>query len=212
MILVPALMICPVMIPPPVRFIPELWSFGYFGVFYLLGWMLYQNRSYIQRIEPYWKLMLILSIIAYALYYLMLPKVIPLEEELFSKSLRPGLTLMQFFSSILEAYISFYMTFVFLIVGEKYFGGKSKVIRLISDSSYWIYIIHLPLVFFIQFIMTDISISWYLELTLSSAGVAFIGMGTYLLFVRWTPIGWLLNGRKSRKLQASFNSNIIPQD
>lgn len=212
LILVPALIVWPVMIPPPGRFVPELWSFGYFGVFYLLGWMLYQNRTYIKRIEPYWKLMLIISVITYALYYLMLPKVIPLEEELYLKNLRPRLTLMQCVYAILEAYISFYMTFVLLIAGGKYFGGRSSVMRLISDSSYWIYIIHIPVVFFIQFVMLDISFSWYVELMLSSVVIAIIGMATYLLFVRWTPIGWLLNGRKSRKIQASLNSDIIPSD
>jgi peptidoglycan/LPS O-acetylase OafA/YrhL len=74
--------------------------------------------------------------------------------------------------------------------------------RLVADSSYWVYIIHLPVLFWIQFHLLDSDWNIWVQFLVSSFGTLAIGFASYLLLVRWTPIGWLLNGRK-RKIAAS---------
>lgn len=76
---------------------------------------------------------------------------------------------------------------------------ENRTIRYVSDSAYWLYLAHPPLVFVGQVGMKD----WPL-----SASVKFIGLNlvvmalllvSYQLFVRHTPVGWTLNGRRDRK-------------
>lgn len=68
-------------------------------------------------------------------------------------------------------------------------------VRLVSDSSYWIYLMHLPLVFMLQALARDIDARAPWKLTLICVGTVGPLFACYVLLVRPTPIGWLLNGR-----------------
>lgn len=87
---------------------------------------------------------------------------------------------------------------VFAVVGlsMRAFAGHSPVRRYIADSSYWIYIVHLPLVMLAQVWIQDWAWPWWIKLGLVSAGVAAVGLGSYELLVRHTPLGGWLNGRR----------------
>ena len=70
--------------------------------------------------------------------------------------------------------------------------------RYLSDSAYWLHLAHLPLVIVAQ--------SWIRNWDLL-AGVKFVGLTaavtvllliSYPLFVRYTPLGTLLNGKRTR--------------
>jgi peptidoglycan/LPS O-acetylase OafA/YrhL len=71
-------------------------------------------------------------------------------------------------------------------------------VRYLSDSAYWLYLAHLPLVILAQIWIRN----WDLP-----AGVKFVGLTavitvflvvTYQFFVRYTPLGTLLNGKRTR--------------
>lgn len=72
-------------------------------------------------------------------------------------------------------------------------------VRLVSDSSYWIYLTHLPLVFVLQALAegSETRAPWKLLLITAATFVPLFVL--YLLLVRRTPIGWLLNGRKGAR-------------
>ena len=78
----------------------------------------------------------------------------------------------------------------------KFFNKPSKRLRYISDSSYWIYIIHLPLTYFIPAFFHQSKMNVYLKFFVSSILVTAICFFTYHFFVRKTFIGQFLNGRK----------------
>ena len=79
---------------------------------------------------------------------------------------------------------------------------ERRGVRYLSDSTYWLYLAHLPLVIVAQSAIRN----WDLP-----AGVKFVGLTavvtgvllvSYQLFVRYTPIGTLLNGRRERPVRA----------
>ena len=78
----------------------------------------------------------------------------------------------------------------------KFFNKPSKRLRYISDSSYWIYIIHLPLTYFIPAFFHQSEMNVYLKFFVSSILVTAICFFTYHFFVRKTFIVQFLNGRK----------------
>jgi glucan biosynthesis protein C len=88
------------------------------------------------------------------------------------------------------------MTLYCLIVGKQYLNRQSKTFRLIADSSYWVYLLHVPVLLFIQFHLITLDINVWLKLFFSSLAAITFGLVTYIAFVRKTPIGWLLNGKK----------------
>ena len=78
----------------------------------------------------------------------------------------------------------------------RFCSEPSKRLRYISDSSYWIYIIHLPLVFFIPAFFHQSEIHVFLKFIISSILVTEISFFSYQHLVRKTFIGEFLNGKK----------------
>ena len=88
------------------------------------------------------------------------------------------------------------MVMFWLSIFIKFFNKPSKNLRYVSDASYWIYIIHQPLAFFVPAFFHQIKISVYLKFIISSILVTIICLLSYHFFVRRTFIGQFLNGRK----------------
>ena len=86
-------------------------------------------------------------------------------------------------------------------VFKRLFDAPNKVIRYVADSSYWLYLIHLPIVVWLQVAVAELSFHWSLKLMAISLLTVGISLILYDLFVRTTWIGKTLNGsRKARVL------------
>ena len=70
-----------------------------------------------------------------------------------------------------------------------------KRIRLLSDSSYWIYIMHLPVVALTTFFLFRYDLQPEIKFLISCLVTLVIGLITYRYLIRYSPVGWLLNGR-----------------
>ena len=87
---------------------------------------------------------------------------------------------------------------VFGVLGcfVRYFSGSSVIWRYISDSSYWLYLVHLPLVVWLQVEFAHLGLHWTLKLFLINLIAFIILFASYHYCVRSTFIGATLNGRK----------------
>lgn len=181
--------------PAPEQFFPRLWSFGYYGIFFLLGSFMYRDQSLMDKIKPHAIWLLGSSIIMYVFLYRSFPQTLSVQDALLmQKGVEPSIAHLPL--SILEAYISLHMTFVCLVAGKALLDKASTTFRFIADSSYWVYIVHLPVLFAIQYCLLDTEWSWWLAFLVSSFGTIAFGLLSYVVLVRWTPIGWMLNGKK----------------
>lgn len=185
--------------PSPETFIPELWSFGFYGSFFLFGFCLFKNDVFLNKLEAYWKVLLTIGLFAYAGFYVLLPKSVSTEEAMLLSQTKI-ITFSQFLASLLEGIAAVYLTLAILFLGKKFLNHKSRISRYIADSSYWLYLIHLPLLFYIQFILNDMDLNLWIKLAISCSSVFIIGLLSYALLVRWTPIGLMLNGKRKRML------------
>ena len=75
---------------------------------------------------------------------------------------------------------------------------ESRVVRYLSDSSYWLYVAHLPLVIWVQGLVADWDLPAVPKYLLLCGSVTAFLLLTYEYCVRYTPIGTLLNGKKVR--------------
>ncbi len=167
--------------PAPETLKPLLWPFGLYGLFFVIGALLFKHQNLIKQLYPYlpWLLLIGMGSYGYFLYR------VPAME---------GTLLM----AISESITAWYMTLACLIAGHRWLNQHNKTIRYIADSSYWIYITHIPVLFVVQYAFLDLQWKMWLEFFLSTVITFGIGLISYAGLVRWSPIGWLLNGKKSK--------------
>lgn len=87
---------------------------------------------------------------------------------------------------------------VFAVVGLAltFFGGHSPARRYFADASYWIYIVHLPLVMAAQVWVQTLAWPWPVKLALVVGGVLVVSVASYELIIRHSFMGRWLNGRR----------------
>ena len=91
---------------------------------------------------------------------------------------------------------------VFLTIGvfQKLCPRPNAFVRYVADSSYWMYLIHLPVVVWLQVAVAELPLHWSLKLALVSALTVALSLLTYDCFVRSTFVGWVLNGRRRERV------------
>ncbi|GAB3708381.1 acyltransferase family protein [Mariniluteicoccus flavus] len=76
------------------------------------------------------------------------------------------------------------------------FTRENAAIRYLADASYWMYLIHLPLVLVMQVLLADLAWWWPLKAALIIGVPVAVLLASYHLLVRPTWLGAWLNGRK----------------
>jgi peptidoglycan/LPS O-acetylase OafA/YrhL len=87
---------------------------------------------------------------------------------------------------------------MFAVVGLalRFWSGHSALRRYLADASYWIYIVHLPLVMAAQVVVKDWPLVWPVKLAIVVVGVMAACLASYELIVRHGFMGRWLNGRR----------------
>lgn len=199
--LVPALVSVHAPMPAPEMLVPQLWSFGFYGLLFALGWGVFNNPCLLDKLRPYAVFMLLVGVACFGLFYNMLPTSVSMQDAMIQATAPPELSATHITLAILQAYCALHISLALLALGQRFLSTSRPAMRYVADASYWVYIIHLPVIWLIQFWLLDKPWSLLTEFTLSTLGTLTIGLLSYALLVRWTPIGWLLNGRKNRNIK-----------
>ena len=169
----------------------------YFGCF-LIGWAFQHNR---ERFQVYSRLSLSNSVFA-LISISVLIALTPYESQ-------PGYECYLWVKALFcLAYGLTMWTLIPLTLGlcKKLFSSPKAWIGYLSDASYWLYLIHLPLVVALQIAVAELPLHWSVKLAAVCAGTVIIGLGLYEIGVRKTRLGRLLNGRKQPVLAAAVNT------
>ena len=83
-----------------------------------------------------------------------------------------------------------------LTVFIQLFNNPSNILRYISDSSYWIYIVHTIFLSFVPSLFYNIEMNVFLKFFINAFIVTLLCFLSYHFMVRKTFIGKLLNGKK----------------
>jgi glucans biosynthesis protein C len=180
--------------PAPESFLPQWWALLFFGFYFTIGYQLFHHQSMIDQLKPFAAPMLFAGFVAYTVFSWLMQHQNPLHPK-------PMLHVLQ---AILEAYAGFWLTLSCLIYGKKWLNFSNRLLRYIADASYWVYIVHLPVLFAIQYRLLDVAADWQVKFTISALGTLGLAFASYHLFVRNTLIGRLLNGRRETKNPAQL--------
>tara|TARA_R110002096_G_C14625412_1_gene724397 strand:+ start:1456 stop:2661 length:1206 start_codon:yes stop_codon:yes gene_type:complete len=176
-------------------FIPDFNTFLYYIFFYLVGWVLFKSKHLLDTIKQSDWISTILGVILFSVYFFM------------NESLN--------YELIIIIKSTMVWLFIFGITGLfiRYGSNHSSRMRYISDSSYWVYLLHLPLTAIIPALISDWPLPAslkFLFVLISSGIICFV---TYHYLVRATFIGKFLNGRSyTRSIKdIKHETQIIPK-
>jgi len=171
-------------------FIPDFKTFTFYSFFYIFGWILYKSKQPLEQLKQYdW----VFTILGLGLFTI---------KFFFSSSLGDELTMA--INSILVWLFSFGITGLFI----RYGSNHSHLMRYVSDSSYWLYLLHLPLTAIIPGLIAEWKIPALGKFLIVLSLTSLICWFTYHYFVRATFIGKFLNGRRYAK---SINLQNLPE-
>jgi glucan biosynthesis protein C len=171
--------------------VPNLMIFTYFGVSFLLGWMLYQRLDDLDVLaERAWKwFALANSALVIGLVFFATQGEKGDDNYLV---LHGGLSLATGFSMMF-----FMLGFVGLF--SRYFSVYSPWIRYLSDSAYWVFILHSVPMVAIALLLHNWQVPAEVKFLVVGVGTFTICLATYHFWVRDSAIGQLLNGRRYKE-------------
>lgn len=102
-------------------------------------------------------------------------------------------------ATALQVAYAWMMTFGLMGLFRRLLARENRVVRYLSDSSYWLYLAHVPLVIGAQSVVRDWTGPAILKFTLVCVAVSAFLLLLYQIAVRYTLVGRLLNGPRIRR-------------
>lgn len=173
---------------PDAGVVPHTASLVGFGLAFGLGFLIDRRRDLLERIAAWSPLFVVLAVVSGVAAYVLAdgPSLAPLTEPTNDKAIAAAVTALAVYSSAFAA----------MGLCLRFLSGHSAVRRYLADASYWVYILHLPLVMLAQVWVQDWAGPWWLKLGGVSLGVFAVCLITYELLIRHTVMGRWLNGRR----------------
>jgi glucan biosynthesis protein C len=159
-------------------FIPEIPILLAYIPPFAFGWLLFHNRDLLDRFKRHIWIYLALTVPAFLVYGLASPSAHPYLKAA---------------GNVLLCWLN-----IFLVTGLflKFCSSPSPRWRYMSDASYWLFIMHMPVVVGLQVAFLAVPLPALAKVPIVLAVAVAILTVTYDLMVRPTWIGALLNGRR----------------
>jgi hypothetical protein len=176
---------------------------AYYAVFFGFGVLCHGQEAFEKKIGHRWPLSLLLAIPALLLalhwYELRGSLFVASESNELSQLLHNNLLCTLF--TVLYAWL---MIFGLIGLFRRFFPGGNQRIRYVADSSYWLYVMHLPPIMLLQIWMADWPWPSALKFLFICAVSTAVLLVIYEYAVRYTWVGTMLNGKKTR-----FNTDSL---
>ncbi len=171
----------PSFINTPIHLAPDLLLLGYWLLFFLFGCALYLNKQFINSLSRlcYW--LLLLGIATKLIHTYML----------FAFDEQSAVLL-----CVLASINSWSMMLSLIGLFSRHLTKDSYLIRYLSDSSYWCYLVHFIPLFFIQAYLYSLELPVFFKYLLLCFIVSMVSLLSYHLLVRRSVVGRLLNGSR----------------
>ena len=160
----------------------------YYGVFFAFGAVYFAHNEGGARIGRGWQATLPLALIVFLAGVVL---TFPEEGGAAQGWAQAG-------SLFFQAAYAWMMTLGLMGLFRAALGEGNARVRYLSDASYWLYLMHLPLIIALQGAAHDWPLPSIVKLTLLVAVTSGVLLLIYHWGVRYTPVGALLNGKRVR--------------
>lgn len=170
-------------------FLPPLAEWLHHGLFFFFGLLLYRWRD---RLLPLYERRVWPNALAGAVALLIAVAIALVSERAPNALAHPNLW-------IGLAYNACTWLWSLALIGGfvRYLPGRNRLLKYLAESSYWVYLVHLPCVVAVALVLRDLSMAAELKMLLNIAATSLVGLASYQALVRYTPIGTFLNGPRT---------------
>jgi ABC-type multidrug transport system ATPase subunit/peptidoglycan/LPS O-acetylase OafA/YrhL len=176
---------------PDHSLIPDITALVIFGIAFTFGWLMQRQQNLLQTWARSWPLHLAVALAATTFCLSAAgtsPKLVPAPHT------RQTLEFTLGYAVALWCWI-----FAITGIAVQFLSKESYARRYLADSSYWLYLAHLPVVAFFQVLVSPLHLNSGIKFALVLAPSLAILLLSYELFVRYTLIGEILNGVRRRR-------------
>ena len=111
-------------------------------------------------------------------------------------------------SALLQIAFAWTMSFGLIGLFRRFLSGARFRVHYLSDASYWMYMAHLPLVFVAQGIVARLGLPALADFLVVCVAVTAVLLIAYRYMVRYTFVGRLLNGRRTRAADQASRTKL----
>lgn len=162
----------------PISFQVNLRTLYYYFIFFIIGWAIYALKVPQESLKKHPIVLLLVGCISWGYYV----------SEIDSLDYLPKLTLRVI--SVWSLVLGFLATFT------RWVHTESKFWRYLSDASYWIYLVHLPIAAVVPGMISGWDVNVWIKFAVVISAEAAFTLLTYQFLVRSSFIGKFLNGRR----------------
>ncbi len=109
----------------------------------------------------------------------------------------------------LYAFACWAWTLVIIGFAVRHLSGRSPARRYLADASYWIYIVHIPIVMALHALVAPYAWPWFVKYPLVLAAAFTVMLVSYHYLVRYSWIGAILNGKRAKPGKAKASSEAL---
>lgn len=177
---------------PAVGLVPNMPAFVAYGTAFAFGWLLHRQIGLINHWRRHWTLYLVAAIALTLAARLQLGA----DPSFLLAPVPPMLRLAYAFcySTALWCW-----TLGLIGLAQRYCADPSQRVRYLADGSYWMYLIHLPIVWALAGLVAPWPLHWTVKFVFMVLVTVPLLLLSYRFLVRGTFIGMLLNGRRHRQ-------------
>ncbi len=169
-----------------------------FGLAFAFGWLLQRQPALLATLRAHWPWHLLIALALVAIF-------------LFIEGPKPTLLPMtmgaeQWLLAAPYAIAGWSATLAAIGLALRFASGYSAARRYLADASYWLYLIHLPLVMAVQVVFARVDWPWPLKFPLMLVLVLAPMLASYHACVRYTFLGDWLNGRRMPRVVTAMKT------
>ena len=186
-------------LPDGERLLPESRVLAFYFLFFAMGWVIHRLPTATDILQQRFRPFLLIGLSGLLL-------VVSVRIGLLSGQLHesPLIRVAGFSASTACAwFLSLGLVGLFLALVKSH----HPAVRYVADASYWVYLIHLPVMMLLQEELYSWPIPIFLKFVLTLLATTIVGFASYALFVRYTFIGTILNGARVRPARVQPNGH-----
>ncbi|MAA50668.1 MAG: hypothetical protein CMP83_10910 [Gammaproteobacteria bacterium] len=175
----------------------------YYFSYFLVGVILYSNQNIFMKLKNTKTIVILVNLSLFAFFLRLYSDHLTIGQvdNLRNVAQMEFDPILVFFNACMIGMNSILFCFLFIGLASKFVQSDSSIIRWFVELSYPIYIIHIIPVTMMSAVFYHVGLSQFSMLSLAVITGFFICVILYYVFIKFTPLNWLINGYSKSPLK-----------
>lgn len=179
---------------PSLSFLTNAKAWTDYGAAFGFGWLLHRQIDLLPMLQQRWALNLCFAVALIGASLAIAgvtPPSAPIKDQATALA-----------GAACYALATWTSTFAVIGMALRFLSGFSSARRYVADSSYWLYLVHFPIVVALQLMVARLNWPWPVKFAAILAVAFSLMFASYQYLVRYSFVGSILNGRRVRLIPA----------